>query len=556
MELVGAVVEAHGLVGRADLNGTRGRVLKYDEAKGRCAVKFGDESVLIRPDNLSATATVPHAAAGAAAGGSTAAAAATAGDEESLIVAVQKLRLEQPQATAKALHASLSGDWPNLSLGDVKKAASKAAKRAPPGASSSAVSPPQLSPAAAPAVPFEAGSGVTHLDGRKLHVVKCKNGVAKCRARGGQTLDVPQHELVLIDTPRQTAPTAYDLIVQSPSVARIDQCDILARVVAERAAPPQLAQRRWDTFSDCGRRCGSRTLGLEAVVTNAEISWKVPAGLPPARSRLIYLALDAMSHHVTIEWRFGRGWRVIQSYMKQDRYREMGYTALEWVTSTRACGTDASAHRRFGQGRWLSDEEVLEFLRAIMRMRRLADTMVTDCLLAQTPFPIGQQPAQEDKQALLAWLHSVQPVGQWAAEKIHAAETHGATLLRSAALDYAQVVLGDPAVGGEFDALLRIPMAAATELDEAYAAITGEEFGAIHYLRLLNYVESDYGLYSPSKQEREREHEREAERERLFCVSELNARNRMMGLTEGVGEPMDEDSVKGWAVRCIHWPDD
>ena len=54
----------------------------------------------------------------------------SASDEERLISAVQALRMTQPDSTAKELHATLSaGDWPDVSISEVKKAAAKAAKQ-------------------------------------------------------------------------------------------------------------------------------------------------------------------------------------------------------------------------------------------------------------------------------------------------------------------------------------------------------------------------------------------------------------------------------------------
>ena len=305
--------------------------------------------------------------------------------------------------------------------------------------------------------------------------------------------------------------------------------------------------RPWDSFSACARRCGSST--LEGLVANPEVAWLVPPGLPPAPSRIIFFALDAVAHHRTIEWREGarRGWRVIQSYMKPERRPSEGYNALQWLSAGRPCGgADASTHQRFGQGRWLSDAEALEFLRAIAHLRRLADALVTDCLLPQMPFDIGPRPSDEDRPALQAWLECVQPVSGWAAMKIEAAETLGATVWNTA--EDVHVALGDPARGDTLESLLRIPVTAAAELDDAYAAVTGESFSAIHYLKLLNYLESDNCSYGDSAEERQRQFVKEQERERLLETSTLD------GCTGGA-HPGERDH-RGWAVRTIHWAED
>ena len=195
-------------------------------------------------------------------------------EEDALIAAIQGLWLEHPQATAKELHALLPAqEWPSVSLGAVKKAASKAAKR---GLKSevAVVAEAGGDVARSPTYkPFEVGSTVLHLDGRKLKVLKCKAGRVSTQTTDKQRVELPQEELVLFDTPRHTCPTAYDLIVQSPSVGRLERCDTLAEIIAERAAPPQLLLRPWDSFSECAKSCEAAT--IEGMVTHAEIAWKV-----------------------------------------------------------------------------------------------------------------------------------------------------------------------------------------------------------------------------------------------------------------------------------------
>jgi len=529
--LVGKEVEAFGLIGRADLNGVCGSVLAYDADKGRCAVRFSDAAaVLIKPSNLKPRLTeVPEAA------------------EDPLVAAVSSLRIQQPELTAKELHAALTaGDWPGASLGDVKKAASKATKRAAlmAGPPASAASEPVV--AVAEFMPFEVGSVVTDAARNKFKVLKCKNGIARAVGRDGQRRELPQEGLTLIDTPRNTCPTGYELIMQSPSVGRIDRCDTLADMIAERAAPPQLMERPWDTFDATAQRSGGRT--LEALATEA--AWAVPPGLPPAPSRMLVFALDAVAHHLAIEWRAGRGWRVLQSFIKA---REpTGYTALEWVTSARACGSaNPSAHRRFGQGRWLSDAEFREFLRAIMRLRRAADAMVRDCLLPQTPFDIGPRPSEQDRPALNAWFKRVEPVPPWAGVKLGEMQMQGGTMIRSPGGE-ALVAVGNPTLGSVAN-LFRIPEAADLELNTAYIAITGEEFSALAYLRLLNYVESDNATFIKGERGLQHERERKEERERLFEVSKLMA--QPLG-TPVNGPGADDRSNMGWAVKCILWAED
>ena len=50
----GQQVVIHSLKGRAELNGKVGRILSYDDAKGRYAVHVQDESFLLKGDNLMA----------------------------------------------------------------------------------------------------------------------------------------------------------------------------------------------------------------------------------------------------------------------------------------------------------------------------------------------------------------------------------------------------------------------------------------------------------------------------------------------------------------------
>jgi hypothetical protein len=232
MELVGNEVEAHGLVGRADLNGQRGRVSAFVEEKGRCAVRFGTaDSVLIKPDNLRLPAIDVSDAAATALD-------PPGGGEEALIAEIQKLRLVEPQATFKELHATLvAGEWSSVSLGDVKKAASKATKRSAQSASAVPIPVSGASkPVKEPPRPFEVGSVVTDTHGRKLKVVKSKaDGVVSVKGAGQQRIELPQNDLILIDTPHNTCPRGYDLIVQSPRVGAIDQCDTLAEGAPRRA---------------------------------------------------------------------------------------------------------------------------------------------------------------------------------------------------------------------------------------------------------------------------------------------------------------------------------
>ena len=89
-------------------------------------------------------------------------------------------------------------------------------------------------------------------------------------------------------------------------------------------------------------------------------------------------------------------------------------------------------------------------------------------------------------------------------------------------------------------------IARAAEIDAAYAEFTGEKFGAIHYLRLLNYVESDYTQYVKTAEGRAKLRAKQQERERLFKTSQLDGAQR----TE------KERDHFGWVVRCIHWGQD
>ena len=57
------------------------------------------------------------------------------------------------------------------------------------------------------------------------------------------------------------------------TLTRLDRCDALAEIIAERAAPPQLLLRPWDSFSECAKSCEAAT--IEGMVTHAEIAWKV-----------------------------------------------------------------------------------------------------------------------------------------------------------------------------------------------------------------------------------------------------------------------------------------
>jgi hypothetical protein len=220
-------------------------------------------------------------------------------------------------------------------------------------------------------------------------------------------------------------------------------------------------------------------------------------------------------------------------------------------------------HARVGQGKWLSDDDMLGYIRAILRLRTLADAITVDCLLPQTPFgkqprPKGfdvSRPSKGEKAEMRAWLEAITEATPWAEKKISLAKTRGCSLIRGPPGEDVEVAIGDPAAGIKLEPLLRIPEAKANELDAAYAAVTGEPFSGFSYLRLLNYTMSDYCEYQQSDEEREREREKAMERERLFKTSVLiqGATPAQGGMYGGEG---GRDGVRGWAVRCIHWGED
>jgi hypothetical protein len=182
----------------------------------------------------------------------------------------------------------------------------------------------------------------------------------------------------------------------------------------------------------------------------------------------------------------------------------------------------------------------------IVRLRRLADAMVHSCLLPQVPFSVGPRPLDKDTPALEAWVESVRPVMSWAGDQIRAGEVRGATILRPFGGDVV-VALGDPACS-QFDELLHIPCEEASELDAAYAAVTGEDFSAFHYLRLLHYAGSDYVQFGLDEQDQLAKRAKEQERQQLFNLSELPP-------TDGEAA-LDDRTRKGWVIRRMHWGQD
>ena len=225
--------------------------------------------------------------------------------EESLISAVLHFKIGQPQATAKEIHAALASKDP-VSLADVKKAASKAMKKLALGGTTAA-SGVAVAIGSATAVdsssalcfmPFAPGSVVTNLDGLKCKVLKTKaDGRVAVVTEQRQKLEIPHEQLVLIDTPRNTCPTGYELIVQSPLVGRIDQCHELAEIIAERAAPPHLLLRPWESFDAMAQRCGG---AIECMITRPEVALCVPPGMPPTVSKMVCFALDAVAQTISL----------------------------------------------------------------------------------------------------------------------------------------------------------------------------------------------------------------------------------------------------------------
>ena len=158
MHLVKQTVEAHGLVGRADLNGQRGIVLSYVEDKSRCAVKFGEseEAVLVKPANLrKVDLELPDVSDVCPAADTP---VATSSDA-ALIEQIRVLKLASPEATAKQLHEKLQFEpgMSGVTLSEVKKAASKATKAA---ARANASAPPTKPQPAANATKLSPGPTV------------------------------------------------------------------------------------------------------------------------------------------------------------------------------------------------------------------------------------------------------------------------------------------------------------------------------------------------------------------------------------------------------------
>lgn len=524
MHLVKQNVEAHGLSARADLNGQRGIVLSYVESKGRCAVKFEDirDPVLIKPSNLHEVEQPDVSDEQPAA----------TDVESALIEQIQALRLTCPELTVKQLHEKLQHqpDGVGLSLSEVKRAASKAAKAATQAQAAMTPTKQQqvnvVKKRQAPEfVPFDAGAIVNEAaTGRMYDVVKSgAGGRVVCRTDSGQRVELRQEQLILVGDSEGMHPAGYDVIRTSPLVGRIETCDELQRLLSKTSAPPQLSALPWDSFVATQQRCGSDT--IEGLATHPHLAWKIPPGCPPAEARICCFALDAVAHHLVVEWRRGEGWRVLQSYMKPPRPGH-GYTALEWVSAVPCGGADSgAAHGKYGGGRVIDDATYAKLLRSIHQLRQLCDQVLYETLLPQVPFlsDLGPKPPDDASEAVrLAYYEKIAPAGEWACQKISAAETIGATILPSVDGQPVQVLQGSPQ-GGHMQLLLEIPAALAVEIDRAYMAITGEAFTAIHYLRLVNYVASDFSVYS-------------------FTEEELAA-----------GMDPNVRSYHGWAVRCNMW---
>ena len=362
---------------------------------------------------------------------------------------------------------------------------------------------------------FEAGASVAdHTTGAQLRVQHDRGELVEAISRGSH-LKLPRSQLSLVAYPDGRWASGYDVIRSSPIVSSIDKCDVLARMLSI-STPPELGAMAWASFRETAYRCSSPT--IEGLVSHPTVAWRVPDDQPAATNRIVFFALDAVAHHLVMEWEQALdGWRVLQSYMRHE-HMGSGYTAQEWIGSARCGSIAGTAHRTFGQGRVLGRDEAARFIGLLVHLREASDKLIQEVLLPQ--LGVESEPNSESKELLEEWFTLMQArVRNWASEKLCQAETCGATLLDCPGMA-VQITLGEVFSP---DLLFKIPRHEHDALNETYIAITGESLSAVHYLRMLNYYKCDHLRFSPTEQE------------------------------IAAGMDPSTQQVKGWAIRCLMW---
>ena len=242
---------------------------------------------------------------------------------------------------------------------------------------------------------------------------------------------------------------------------------------------------------------------------------------PEADAKILWFSLDAVSHHLLLEWRgpghSHAGWRVVQSFLEGGSFAP-GYKAVDWLREgPRVCGggDGGALWRQYGQGKLLNDAEIIAFVGRIRRLRKVSDALVADVLLPQAPFNCGKAPphmvedglAQSDPE-YLAWLQKVQKVSVWANEMTERGKRCGMTVLDPAPSCLHGLSLGpnEPPlivgtgkpITGDFQPLLSIPALAAAEFIQAHIEVTGEIPGPFVFIALLNSGVAYNSLSAPA----------------------------------------------------------
>ena len=250
-------------------------------------------------------------------------------------------------------------------------------------------------------------------------------------------------------------------------------------------------------------------------------AWHDPAIFPPTfpvdtsrlapacDAKILWFSLDAVSHHLIIEWRgpghAQAGWRIVQCFEEGGTFTT-GYKAVDWLRDgPRKCGgADGGAlWGRFGQGKRLGDDEIVEFVGRIRMLRNVSDRLVADVLLPQAPFECGKEPpvVVEGGQThrnpeYVAWLQKVLKVVAWAGKMVAKCKREGLSVRDPSpscmrglplGLDEPPLVIGTGTdAKGDFKQLVSIPAAAASEFIQAHIDVTGENPSPLVFLSLLN----------------------------------------------------------------------
>jgi len=216
--------------------------------------------------------------------------------------------------------------------------------------------------------------------------------------------------------------------------------------------------------------------------------------------KLYWLGLEAITQHVLLEKRDQR-WRAFQSYIystPDDRpdapawHPGRGFSAGEWCNAATAVNRmDLNpAHRRYGGGRSLSNEEIEPLFAAIDDLQAVTKELLEGHLLGQVPYPAKMTRTTQDMgvESVVAGFSRdmLQFASRWASLKLEQIALQGITL--DGMFPSGQLIPGRPLVVrlGPAEVLLRVPHALAERARRIKEFICGERMDGLMFMRMVN----------------------------------------------------------------------